>query len=151
MTKSGLWQISTWATKMCFVQITRRSLTERVFPNPVTIIDCMAFQGQHWSVQYGTKHCLRYHQVHGWLYHQIVPKKHSYNLISAAYPSLSVLDYQNSSVSYLQPVVSFEVKGHGFSPTPTKCACVLLYSPSPVHLCMHILSVLPREHLCVHV
>ena len=54
-----------------------------------------------------------------------LPQEHLYNSILAAYPLLrifSVLEDMNNSVWYVLSVVNFKVKGHGFSPTPAKCA-----------------------------
>ena len=74
-----------------------------------------------------------------------LPPKHSYNSILTAYPSLSiysVLDDQNSSVSYPPPSPVLRSKVMLSAP---KCACVFQPSPSPVHLCMCISSAFSRE------
>ena len=87
--------------------------------------------------------CLIKVQGHAWV--EISPNcpQNIYNSILAAYSSLSifsVLDDQNSAVSYHPPVASYKVEGHAFSPTPAKCACVEQVSLSPVQLCMRTMA-----------
>ena len=88
---------------------------------------------------------LRYTLI-AWVYISPNYPKSAHNIILlAAYPLLSifsVLEDMNNSVWYLPSVVNFKVKGRAFSPTPAKCTWI---SPSPVHLCMRISSVVPRE------